>query len=214
MPTVLFIPPETLSAAQAVFNPSFGARAFEPRPAGVPAKNPQDVYMLYLSVRDTGLFRRQYRRKRGASAANSIAKDLYDLAVQNDSTYEVGQNLVKIEWSEPCHLYIVLDIDGCSFVDDTSNEDYDPLHFHESKAIGGTGSTVYFDRNASFYEGRILPDNVVGAPTYYCINHFTDEHGKPLWHPRLRTYGFEIRYETPSGRDVVDPDGQNQGPPA
>jgi hypothetical protein len=213
MPNILFIAPQARSDDDVPFMPSHGARAYDDRPVGIPPKNPDNVYMFYLSVRNGGYFRRQYLTKRGGLSADTVASDLCALARQGDDKYEVGRDLLGINWKAPCHLYIVVDIQGCRFVDDRANERFDPLHFHERKDIPGTNAAFVFDMNAAFYEGDILADNIVGAPTFRCINHFTDEHGKPLDHPRLRTYGFEIRYLSPVGLEIVDPDGQNQGPP-
>lgn len=214
MPTPLFIMPQTWAEQEFAFTPTHGARAYDPRPVNLPAKDPEDVYLIYLSVRGLGLHRRQYRTKRSGSTADNVAKDLFNKAANNDNTYEVGKDLLGIIWKQPCHLYIVVHITNCQFSNTPNDPKHDPLHFHASKRIPGTSATLYFDKNAAFYEGTILPNNVLGIPAFRCINHLTDEDGDPLWHPRLRTYGFEIRYLTPGGLEIVDPDGQNQGPPA
>lgn len=215
MPTVLFIAPGTRTVKLGTLvTPSHGARAYTPKPTNIPAKDPDEIYMLYLSVKNGGNFRRQYWTKRGSLTADAMANDMCTRAKAGDTKYEVGQDLLDIEWKAPCYLYVVVDITGCKFEYNPTKEEFDPLHFHESKSIAGTSATFYFDRNAAFYEGVILADSVVGAPAFRCINHFTDEHEMPLWHPRLRTYGFEIRYLSAANQlDIVDPDGQNQGPP-
>lgn len=213
MPSVLFIPPETKSVEQFSSAPAHGARVYDDPPVGVPPKDPDDVYVLYVGISGGVEIRSQFLARRGTASADSIAQMLCSMARAGDPKFQVGQKFTNIIWYAPCHLYIIMDKVDCDFIDNPGQEDFDPLHFHESKPLLTGTANFYYDENRCFYEGRIINSGVVGAPAFHCINHLTDETGKPLYHPRLRTYGFEIRYLNGAGRDVIDPDGQNQGPP-
>ncbi|MBV9884275.1 MAG: hypothetical protein JO276_14795 [Sphingomonadaceae bacterium] len=169
--------------------------------------------MLYVGMSQGIEIRKQLFARRNLTTADVTAQMLLGAARGGDTQYDDGYNFTGIIWYAPCYLYVVMDKPNCSFIDNKPVEDFDPIHFHESKPLlTGTGS-MHFDENRAFYEGLILNSAQFGANAFRCINYFTSENGNTIRHPQLRTYGFEIRYRNTASLDTIDPDGQNQGPP-
>lgn len=197
-----------------------GARTRESKPAGGDDPNdypdPDYVYVVYLKPLSDSDWMSWHLYSRIAVNADATAADLLNQAQNNDSTNKIGENLVDLVWKKPCFLYLILDSDSADFIDDEFPE-HDPLFFVARKPVLGSNPAEYleYDENASFYNGTVLP--VGGRSAFRCVNYMKDENGNDIKFPKQRFYGFEIRYLSPIGNNrvvqVIDPDGQNQGPP-
>lgn len=218
MPTILYLAPQArMMPANFVAPTSHGARIYEDPPSNYP--DPTRIYMLYFSVRidannDPYNVIWHFSQPTGGANPDTVAGALLQMAKANDFTFKVGQDLVDIHWNEATFIYVVFHRANHAFIDDPDQEQYDPIHFHDSKPVVSNLAVLSFDKNSSFYKGVILADAVLGSPAFRCINYMKDEDGKDLKHPRLRTYGFVICYSDSGVPHIVDPDGQNQGPPA
>ena len=218
MPSILYVPPQEHALETSLSRTRFGARIFEAPPTSGTYIDPNDVYLIYFGYRTiSGQIRKvkwHFLRRRGSAHQDSIAKDLIAHARADNFEYKDGEELLGLEWKGSCFIYIVLDMADCNFIDDQTDENYDPIFFHEKKTVAGTKTVLYFDENRSFYKGTILANLVQGVQVFRCINYFREEKNRLIRHPQLRTYGFDIVYNEGATPTRVDPDGQNQGPPS
>lgn len=108
-----------------------------------------------------------------------------------------------------------------------SGQTHDPIVFIDKKTVilnsspNGTSITVQnqdFAENHAFYNATKV--NLLARDAVRMINFFTDENGNVF--QTLADYGFEIYLRAPCAGAVgtehrttiiIDPDGQNQGPP-
>jgi hypothetical protein len=179
---------------------------------------PTHVFLIYIKELQPGHWIARHMLERNASNVATSAANLFDLAKNNVATpYKVGENLARLIWDSPCYLYLVIDMDNHDFIESTFPE-LDPIQFHGMKPIldSNPPRSRHFDPNHAFYDGELVP--LGGRTAFRCINYLTDEFGKPLKYPQVRTYGFELCFKAPwptgPRPHKIDPDGQNQGPPS
>jgi hypothetical protein len=193
-----------------------GHRVTDPRPASGEYEDPQYVYLIYMTQEaDHGWIARHMYFPKG-NDPDVTAANLFAQARAGDKSNQVGENLIGLKWKEPCIVYLVLDLDDTTFIDQDAPE-FDPLFFVDEKPILGSNPVVYarYDENHAFFEGNVI--TISGRSAFRCTNYLTDEGGNQIIHPKARYYGLEIRYLAPWNATrrphVIDPDGQNQGPP-
>jgi hypothetical protein len=214
--------PNVTFAASFVQTAPYGASVedVKPGPNDLPEDYPppDEVYLIYLTQNTRNLSWIARHMKAPADAdPNVTAANLFNLAKANATTpFRVGQAFVNLIWTKPCYLYLVLDSDAANFID-SDNPEFDPILFFQTKPVLGAAGSNSYDPNYSFYNGILL--TVAGRSAFRCINYLKDENGYDLHYPQVRSYGFEIRFEAkvdggPSRPCYIEPDGQNQGPPA
>jgi hypothetical protein len=208
---------------------SYGARIYDKKPEighDNPADwpNPQLVYLIYISQSTTNKWIARHMYGPAGSDPDITATTLFDAAKRDEMTKPPrdGSSFVDLVWRAPCYLYFVLDLDldpdHAGFIEDDAPE-LDPIQFYDRKPILTPGPAVYhpYDANRSFYNGVVI--KIAGKSAFRCINYLKDENGRQLQFPQVRYYGFKILFHAPYDDGTVrphdiDPDGQNQGPPA
>lgn len=182
--------------------------------------NPTHVYLIYITQNTNNKWIARHMYATTGSNHLATATTLFEAAKRNEMNNppRVGNNFVDLIWNEPCYLYLVLDLDGAHFIDDDAPE-FDPIQFYDEKPILNIGPAIYrtYDANRSFYNGEF--DTISGRSVFRCINYFKDDSGNEITFPQVRFYGFKIMFNAPYVDGTVrphdiDPDGQNQGPPA
>ena len=176
---------------------------------------PRNLYLIYITLINNKLDVRQMY----AENINSIDQaeiDLYDRANGTiTGTNPVARNFHDLLWRSPCYVTLVLDIDAWDFYWGSSIGD-DPLIFQQFKP-DGSGP---YDPNFAFYNAQ--QRSIRGRPGVRCTNYLKgQDNGAVFDDPSdVAVYSIDINLLTPfidpSDRPIkiiIDPDGQNQGPP-
>ncbi len=147
---------------------------------------------------------------------------------------QVGRDFEKMIFKGPTYFTVVIDNVGWGFLfpapgieNPPGVEAYDPIVFIEKKKtlIERPGNVLdtheqIYSRNKSFYNAE--PVGIEGMAAVRCINFFRDEQGVPLGDQEPLLVGFEIYVQVPYSLSaaeqrkltvIIDPDGENQGPP-
>lgn len=198
------------------------------RPRHLRLHDPKAVYLIYLEFDSHGqLIVRQVNADLGrARDPSAIEQTLFNLAAGGTAH---ATNFEKMEWDQSTYLTFVINgknNPNWRFYWRDDDRRHNPIRFFRRKdSIPRTGR-IYQDNN-SFFEGRVFElDDGNGNKhhAFRCINFVCDEQG-PLRQRQVLHYCFQIYLEAPfrlpgGGQNsekritmLIDPDGQNQGPP-
>lgn len=184
---------------------------------------PTYLYFIYISFDpDSNLIVRQLREDGISSTAKLLTaeKRLFKNAVENKNVEST--DFKGMVWDIPTYITIVVDKDDWKFTWKDKPE-HDPVIFLPYKELDGTQT---YDENYSFYDAE--PARVEGPHgkkrhAVRCRNYVRNKNG-PLATPNDKCrYCFEIYLEAPFSTPLspveyitilIDPDGQNQGPPS
>ena len=193
---------------------------------------PPYLYLIYLALDHNGLVFRH---------AEQVI-DPFDLDNEEDSLIraakrdagQLGSNYGLLEFTTATNFTIVLDEDNWDFYyPDPGNpepeyvETHDPILFVSEKTFVGDDLTLVsrrVSRNRAFYDLEPITKVIDGKPRkgIRCINHLTkNDQGGPLGKGEKIDYSFNLYLRVPFSKTtptekitiIIDPDGQNQGPP-
>jgi hypothetical protein len=188
-------------------------------------KRPKDIYLVYMGidVNKQLAVRHFYRAGIDPDKIAEIEEELVKYAKYPNEPrpYQIAKDFTRIDFPRPAYFTAIVDGAQWGFyypspeqVEPVKDEVHDPIVFIERKTL----SSPKRAKNFAFYNAEpVTPDNCNGVR---CINFFTDQSGKLLTAPT--DYCFEIYIRVPfsearaTGRHItviIDPDGQNQGPP-
>ncbi len=187
---------------------------------------PKGLYFIYIHVDSAGHLgvRQLFDPAPGPDlpGIKAAEKVLYARAKAGNSH---KTNFEDIIWHGPCWVTMVIDNPGWEFYRENF-ESHDPMIFRKSKEVIKNGRPVPkdFDENWSFYDAVkfIIDDGSGGRSAIRCINYFKyDRLGNDIGTGQSRNYCFELYLQVPFYTDgrtqkvtiLIDPDGQNQGPP-
>jgi hypothetical protein len=192
---------------------------------GQPGYDPPDyLYLVYLSFDGvSNLIVRQLVKEIRSSIKDS-EEELFQEA--RDDTNIEARNFEDLVWDYPCYITFVIDSEDWAFYW-RNNPNHDPIVFLKEKALrNNTPPPPPYDENYSFYDAvHTYVEDRDGKrhDAIRFVNYLRDQNG-PLQTPQdVRYYCFEIYLEAPFARPMrpvnritilIDPDGQNQGPPA
>lgn len=189
-------------------------------------RQPKDVYLVYIGLDKNNQLavRHMFQSGIDPNDIETIEATLVGYAKLPNSPrpFQIGKDFDSIDFRRRAYFTVVVDGPQWGFyypipdeVEPIKNEVHDPIVFIERKTLSGLRKA----KNYSFYNAVLVtPDNCNGVR---CINFFTDRDGRFLTRPTY--YSFEIYLRIPFsetravGRHItviIDPDGQNQGPPA
>jgi hypothetical protein len=183
---------------------------------------PNALYLVYLGFdADGNLIVRQLLNRQIQGSLTAAEEELLKYAIANQNIEST--NFERMAWNFPCYITFVVDKDDWKFYQRT-REHHDPLKFLEIKDLE-SGPSQPYDQNKSFYDGKIItvkrPDGKK-RNAVRCVNYLRNENGDLLQPGETRDYCFEIYLEAPFAVPqtpvrhitiLIDPDGQNQGPP-
>jgi hypothetical protein len=194
---------------------------------------PPHLYLVYISMDNNGLIVRQYEKDINPARLVDEENNLIVAAKANSNANKVGENFQLIRFEQASFFTIVVDQPGWTFYyPDPNNPEpqyegtHDPIVFTEQKTfIDESGATLSWPvvRNRSFYDLKSIDKTIGGEPRkgIRCINFFTKSaDGDPIVAGDILNYTFNIFLRAPFSATVnqkvtiiIDPDGQNQGPP-
>jgi hypothetical protein len=194
-------------------------------------KHPTAAYLVYIGL-DTNeqlVIQHRYNSNIGAAAIADTEEALMADAISSAPVWYAGENFDTIKFNrQRSYFSLVLDIENWEFYypspgpnQPIPGETHDPLVFVERKSPTG----IRKDPNFSFYNAtKIHPRNAAGTVRngVRFTNFLTENaNGDPL--QGRQNFCFEIYIRAPFSKDpalageyitiIIDPDGQNQGPP-
>ncbi len=189
-------------------------------------KAPKGLYFIYMHVASAGHLgvRQLFDPAPGPDlpGIKAAEKALYASAKAGNSHKTNFEDMV---WRGPCWITMVIDNPGWEFYSENFHN-HDPMIFRKSKEVIENGHPVpkEFHENWSFYDALkfVLDGGSGGRSAVRCINYFKfDQDGNDIGTGQSRNYCFELYLQVPfytRGRTqkvtiLIDPDGQNQGPP-
>ena len=205
-------------------------------------QEPPHLYLIYIGLDRNdpaeGLYVRQYSKDINPALIEQEENGLIAKAIADDPLHRVGKNFELIKFEQASFLTIVLDEDAWAFYYPEPNNPepdfegtHDPIVFTMQKTfIAESGARISRPvvRNRSFYDletiTKTIPDRD-GVDQVRdgirCINFFTKSaDGDPIEPEETLDYTFNIFLRVPFSKTVqqkviiiIDPDGQNQGPP-
>jgi hypothetical protein len=178
-------------------------------------QDPYNLYLIYITLVNNKLdVRQMYAENIGN--VDQAEVDLYDKAKGTiTGTNPTARNFHDLLWRHPCYVTIVLDIDGWDFYWGSVIGD-DPLIFQPFKS-DGSGP---YDPNYSFYNAN--KNTIRGRPRVRCTNYLKGQDNGPVFDDPsdIAVYSIDVNLLTPfidpndkPIKIIIDPDGQNQGPP-
>jgi hypothetical protein len=189
-------------------------------------KYPTAVYLIYIGMEDGDLVvRHMYRDNIDYHDIDNIEQELFTDAINDVNVH--GYNFKTIEFKTQSYLTVVVDENNWGFYyPDSGNEDPFPTETHDPIVFIGdkTGAGALRQKNFAFYNctPTSLENTIVGKTrnAVRCVNFFTKEGGQLIGNETF-DYGFEIYIRVPFSATtptryktiIIDPDGQNQGPP-
>jgi hypothetical protein len=202
---------------------------------------PTRLHLLYIAMDSNARLTVRHLATDQVTTANIGTKEA-DLYREAKGNVENGTNMPNfrsrdfdtIIFDNPAFFTIVIDeVDWQLYfpaelreTEVLPNQIHDPVVFIDAKTVilaanpTGTSLTTTaqsFDENHAFHDATKTSINQRSAVRL--INFFTDESGNLL--QKWTDYGFEIYLRAPAGTGghehlttiIIDPDGQNQGPP-
>lgn len=201
------------------------------RPTGGNYVPPSHLYLVYISMDEDEIIVRHLEKDINPADVEREENELIKEAVLRNNNVS---NFELIRFKKPSFFTIVLDEDNWDFyypaptVEDFNFPEYhDPVIFLDEKAIILEQGSNYaripkpFAENHAFYNLLPLTKRIRGEfrQAIRCTNYFTKENGDLI--DTTVDYSFNIEILIPFSktdpssklRIVIDPDGQNQGPP-
>jgi hypothetical protein len=197
---------------------------------------PTAVYLVYIKLETNNSLsvRHMYRDTLVEDSVGSTHEVLFaEAKAGGGGADQVGSDFETMIFTGPTYFTIVLDNDDWDFYfpdpgreDMEGEEAQDPIVFIgrkvtvvERPGLEPERQETIYDPNTSFYDAA--PVTVGDRKAVRCINFFRDAQSLPLV-GQAQHLGFEILVRIPfcvsPAHDrklvvIIDPDGQNQGPP-
>jgi hypothetical protein len=185
---------------------------------------PNRLYLVYLCFDAQGkLIVRQLKAEfQAQSDLGQTEVDLFNSAASGNAA---NQNFEDMKWWRSTYLTFVIHNPGWSFYWRDDDRRHNPIRFLRRKDAIEHPTDLYQD-NHCFFDAlkpfELDDGNGELHSAFRCINYVVDENGFPLQKKQVHRYCFQIYLEAPfllNGREekitmLIDPDGQNQGPPA
>jgi hypothetical protein len=188
-------------------------------------REPTEIYLIYIGLDNNKQLVVRHMRRTPITPADiaAVEAELVTAAkLPNEPRPgQIARDFTRIDFTAPSYFTIVVDGSGWEFYYPFPNEEdpipgeiHDPLVFIEKKRIFMTSRA----ENHSFYNA--VPVAPAGCNGFRCINFFTDAGGNIL--EQIEDYCFQIYLRVPFSETqaaghkitvIIDPDGQNQGPP-
>lgn len=195
-----------------------------PEADGQAYQNPTNIYMLYVGQKGSGLdVRRLYDFGIDPSKIDEVEAKLFkDALGPTPAPTYIGRGFDGMHWRFPCYFTIVIDLESYKVNWGTVSAPEDPILFRDFKK----DESGPFAANHSFYNAIPRTFSYTdGSVTktrdgIRCINYLTNRKGNVLDTMRKKNhFAFDIcLIETVLGESpiewLLDPDGQNQGPPS
>lgn len=202
------------------------------RKSGQLYPKPVWMYLIYVGMKNNGLFAKHVAGRVGAATLDADQDALIAQARAGQNL--VGRDFDKIEFDRPCYFSIVVNIKDWEFyypfpdlAEINDPDTHDPIIFTSSKRIivNGQPFSRSVTRNRSFYDLEPITPVIDGVPRQgiRCINYLKrNELGDDIQPQEKLDYSFNLLLHVPFSDDaparkvlvIIDPDGQNQGPGA
>ncbi len=185
---------------------------------------PDYLYMIYLGFdKDGNLVVRQLVDKiTTAKPLDELEKTLFQYA--RDDRYVEANSFNGLVWDYPCYITMAIHRKDWLFYW-RDNPNHDPIIFLAAKQPHGFPKPNLYNPNYAFYDAEHRKIKDIPAAEHDAIrfiNYVRDENGPLKKATDVRLYCFEIYLEAPFENPLspvkriitlLDPDGQNQGPP-
>ncbi len=205
---------------------------------GTVYQKPPHLYLVYIALDQgnpsSGLIVRQYEKDIDPARIDIEEDILLAAAKVNSATDKVGEDFSTILFRQASYFTIVVDQAewGFYYPYPTNPElqfegTHDPIVFTEKKTFideSGTLISTPVVRNRSFYDLQAIEKTIDGhvRKGIRCINFFTKSaDGDPIVAGDELDYTFNLFLRAPFSATaqkkvtvIIDPDGQNQGPPS